>query len=276
MWGMIGPASKFAFHEGVAALEVAFWRGLLGGLLFLVHALCQRSLRIALRDLPAIAAFGVFGVAGLEASNLLAVQLGGAAFASVMLYTAPAWVAVFSWMFFGESMPPGKLGALALTLAGVVGISLSGMSDSSVTLAHFAPSALFWGVISGLSYALFYIFGKIYFSKYSPSAVYAIAFPVGSLAILPFADFEHKTSAAWGVLSFNGVVSTYLAYYFYSNGLKRVEPTRAAILASLEPVVAAVLAYLVWRERLTLHGYVSAGCVLTGVLMMVLFQPDRR
>ncbi len=35
LWSLIGPFSKICMEEGLAPLEVAFWRALLGGICFL-------------------------------------------------------------------------------------------------------------------------------------------------------------------------------------------------------------------------------------------------
>ena len=74
--------------------------------------------------------------------------------------------------------------------------------------------------------------------------------------------------AEWLVLLFVAVVPTYGAYLLYGLGLTRVEATRAATVATVEPVAAAVLAYLVWGEALRGAGYVGAALVLAGVLLV--------
>ena len=46
------------------------------------------------------------------------------------------------------------------------------------------------------------------------------------------------------------VVSTYLAYLCFATGLRRVDPTRASVVATLEPVVATALGASLYDERL--------------------------
>lgn len=264
LWGMLGPATRFAFAEGVGATEVAFWRAALGAGLFGVHALAVGRVRIARRDLPSVAAFGVFGVAGLLACFSWAVDAGGAALAAILLYTAPVWVALLSWTFLGERITGRKAAALAVASAGVAGIALSGGGA-----VRMSSAALGWGLASGLAYALYYLFGKRYFALYPTATLFLWALPVGALAMLPLVEWSPKTPAAWGWLAFVAVVPTYLAYVCYSAGLRRVEATRASVVATIEPVVAAVGAYLLWGERLAPAAYLFAGVVLAGVLLMV-------
>ena len=68
---------------------------------------------------------------------------------------------------------------------------------------------------------------------------------------------------------------TYGAYLLYSFGLARIEATRAATVATLEPVAAAALAYLVWGEALRGVGYFGATLVLAGVLVVATERAPR-
>jgi len=80
--------------------------------------------------------------------------------------------------------------------------------------------------------------------------------------------FAPKPTTAWLTLLFLAVVPTYLAYSLYSIGLARVEATRAATVATLEPVAAAALAFVVWGEALHTLGYLGAALVIAGVLVV--------
>lgn len=264
LWGLLGPVSRLAFHEGVEPLEAAFWRALLAGVLFGAHALARRRTRVEARDLPAVAAFGVVGVALFYGAYFLAVREGGAALAAVLLYTAPVWVALMAVLFLRERIGVRKAAALALALAGVAGIALS--SGGAVRVG---PAGVAWGLLAGWTYALYYLFGKRFFDRYEAPTLFLYVLPVGALALFPFVEIVPKSATAWAVLLFLAVVPTYLAYLLYAAGLRRVEATRAATVATVEPVVAAVAAYLMWGERWSPAGYLFAGLVLGGVLLMV-------
>jgi DME family drug/metabolite transporter len=271
LWGLLGPVTRIALREGMGAVEVAFWRALVGAGIFAVHAAAIRKVRLDRRDLPAVAAFGVVGVAGLMACYSRAVEAGGAALAAILLYTAPLWVALLSALFMGERMTRRKLLALAVATLGVAGIAASSGGGGM----RLTPAALGWGLASGFAYALYYLFGKRYFERYATATLFIYALPVGALAMLPLTDFSHKTPVAWAAVGFLGLVSTYLAYLFYSAGLRRVEATRAATVATVEPVVAAVAAFVMWGERLSPVGYACAAVVLLGVLLMVAGEGEK-
>ncbi|WP_245392505.1 DMT family transporter [Meiothermus taiwanensis] len=82
--------------------------------------------------------------------------------------------------------------------------------------------------------------------------------------------FVPKNAEAWTAIAFLTVASTFLAVTLYFAGLRRLEATRASVVATIEPVVAALAAWLWWGERFSLLGYLGAGLVLAGVVWMVL------
>lgn len=264
MWGLIGPIARFAFAAGVSPLEVAFWRAVLAWALFAPHAVLCGKARIAVRHLPSVIAFGVVCVAVFYGAYQGAVKAGGAALASMLLYTAPAWVAIVARFVLGEPRSRTKLVAVGVTLVGVAAISLGGGGLGSVS-----PLAVVLGLVAGLTYAAYYIFGKYFLGYYAIPTLFLYALPVGALVLWPFVDFAPKTLTAWAAMGFVALVSTYGAYLFYYTGLRRLEATRAAVVATLEPVVAAITAWLWWGEHFGPYGYLGSALILGAVVLIV-------
>ncbi len=268
LWGMLAPISRIALGEGIGPLELAFWRAALGSLLFGAQAIWMRRVTVARADLGPVVLFGILCIAVFYGAYQMAIQSGGAALASVLLYTAPAIVAVLSWLILRESMGWAKVGAIALTLLGVAAISLQGGG------VEVSAAALWWGLLSAATYALYYLFGKLYLNRYPTYTVMLYALPVGALGLAPLVDFAPKSTVAWAVILFMTVASTFGAISLYYQGLRRLEATRAAVVATLEPVVAAGVAILWLGERFSWLGFVGAGLVLAGVVAMV-FVPNQ-
>jgi DME family drug/metabolite transporter len=263
LWGVVGPFSRLAFSEGLGPMEVAFWRASLAWIFFAAHAVLTRRIRIAPRDLPMVVVFALTGITLFYSVYQLAIRTGGAAAASVLLYTAPAWVTVIARFTFKEALTPVKLTALALTLFGVICVASGGGS-----IALSGP-AIFYGLASGLSYSLYYIFGKHFSEKYTSPNLFFYLLPIGAAALAPWVEFAPKSAVSWSVLICIALLSTYGAYFFYYQGLKYLEASRAAITATLEPVVAAVVAFFWWGESFSLLGYIGSAAILGAVLIMV-------
>ena len=271
LWGLLGPVARLAFQEGLSPLEVAFWRAALGGLLFATHTLLKRNRSVQKRDLPAVIGFGVVGVGLFYGAYQLAVETGGAALASVLLYTAPAWVALASSLLLNERITLLKLSAIALTLLGVGGVALGG--DQTI---QFSWVAIGWGLLAGWCYALYYPFGKHYFDRYAPAAVFAWALPAGAVSLWPLVSFSGKSPVAWGALAWISLASTYGAYMAYGAGMRRLEATRASVTATIEPVVAAAVAYVWWNEQFGALGYAGSLLVLVAVLLTIFDREKTR
>lgn len=256
-WSMLGIWGKMAQAQQVGPVEIGFWRALIAGALFGLHALITRASFPKGRDAVAIGAFGLIGVSLFYSSNQWAVKLGGASLASVLLYTAPAFVAVLSWIVLKQRLSRLESISVSASIVGVALISLGGGAGVQVSLASVGV-----GLLAGFLYALYYLFGQHYFRRYEPSAVFAIMMPVGALGLLPFSAHHPTTPSAWAPVLGLAVVCTYLAYLLHSTGLKNLPATRASVIASVEPVSAAILAAWLFGERLSVLALVGAGVVV--------------
>lgn len=261
LWGLLGVFSARLLAAGVGATEVAFLRAALGGLLFVLHGALTRRLRLERRvDALIFAAFALVGVTLFFSALNLAIEKGGVSLAFILLYTAPAFVAVLAAFFLKERLTLGKGALVLVAMVGVGIVARSGGGGVSVT-----PVAVGWGLVAGLSYSSYYLFGKWALGRYQPVTIYALTLPLGALGLLPFVQFESLRLAApllWFDVALMAGLSTYFAYLVYYLGLRRVEASRAVLVATIEPVVAAALAALLFGERLGAWGVVGALLVL--------------
>jgi len=269
LWGGIGPVSKLAFAQRATPMEVAFWRAVLAWFFFGIHAVVKKETGIVKTDIPFIILFALTGVTLFYSSYQMAVKNGSAALAAVLLYTAPAWVAVMSRFFFKESLTLVKLLALLLTLAGVFLVSYvpAGTGNTGMIVS---VNVILFGLLAGFFYSLYYIFGKYFSNRYSAPNLFLYILPIGALGLMPWVRFSGLSPVSWGALIFIAFFSTYGAYYCYYSGLKFLEPTRAAITATIEPVVAAFISFLWWGEYFTGFGYAGSLLILAAVVLMVL------
>ncbi len=266
LWALLGVFSKNLLAAGIGAIEIAFWRAALGGALFVIHALVEGHLRLLRRsDAFAFAAFALIGVVLFYTALNLAIDAGGVSLAFILLYSAPAFVAVLAAVFLGERLTPLKTVLVAMSIVGVVLVAQGGESGMTVSVRSVT-----WGLVSGASYASYYLFGKWVLKRYRPATIYAIVLPLGALGLAPFTPFtavKAATLETWLYLLLMAGLSTYLAYFVYYTGLKRVEASRAVLVATIEPVVAAGLAAWLFGERLGALGMLG-GALVVGAAML--------
>ena len=81
------------------------------------------------------------------------------------------------------------------------------------------------------------------------------------------------TAEGWGWLAGIAVVSTVAAVSLFFAGLKRVGPTTASILSTVEPVVTVVLAFRVFGELLGPFQLLGGAFVIAAVLVLGSYRP---
>ena len=236
-------------------------------LIFLV-ATNRRALRIRPGDLGLFAAFGFFGVAAFFVVYLTAINATTVATAAILLYTAPAFVIVLSAVLFGEALTIRKAIAVACAFIGCV---LVGRGYDLSSLRLNLPGVLA-GLASGLAYALYTIFGKTALRQNTPltTLTYALGFGtifLGTLALATGVIPRAHPAFGWMAVIYLALVTTLLAQALYLAGLRYIDAGPASLLATAEPVAAAVLGYIVLGERL--EGLqIAGGALVVGAVML--------
>jgi len=271
LWSTSGLFIRWTVaSSGVSALSLAFWRDLatFACLLLGLALLRRRLLRVERRDLPWLAALGAVGVGIFHVLwNLAILQIGYAA-ATVLLYSAPAFVALMARLIWKEPLTRYKLLAIALTLAGCVLVG----GPEELAGVEFTAGGLLLGLAAALTYGGFSLFGRQVAPRYSPWTVLTYGFGFGALVLLPL---QFTTAPPWPVppqtwVWFGGLVlvATIVPFAAYLAALKWLPVSVASILAASEVVFGSLVGYLVFGERLQGWQIVGAGLVVGGLLIL--------
>lgn len=256
LWATIGIFGREAYQQGAQPLEAASARAALAFVgLGLLNAWRPRRLAVPLSELPFFALFGAVGIALFYWLYFAALERVSVGVAAALLYTAPVFAVLLARALFGESLGPRKLAALATAVAGVVLVSgaLGSPSSPTGTAGDGRTLGLLFGLGSGLAYALFTLFGRRSGARHDAvrTVFWAMGFGALVLGLLvpPWRVLiEHPGAIPW-ILALS-LVSTLGANLLYMAALRHVEAGVAAVLATIEPVVAGVLAWLWLGEGL--------------------------
>lgn len=265
LWSLIGPLSKECLSEGISPLEVAFWRAFIGGLCFMGQSAVSGGLKIAAGPACIFLCFGAWGIGVLFGALQVSIQLSGAAMAMVLLYSAPAWVAVFSRILFKEAVSRQKLTALGVALAGTALVCFSGGSLN----AEYSALGVVCGLAAGVAYATHFPFYVWWNPRYSTATIYTYMLLGGAAVLYPFVDFHAgKTMNAWACLLALGVVTNYVAYLATGRSLQRISQVQAAVIGNIEPVLATLWVWLFWNENFSLYGWMGCILVISAVFLL--------
>ena len=270
LWGMIGLWNRHLMAGGFTPYTIVLVRNM-GGLVLLaaIFAVKDRSVfRVERCHLKYFFGTGVVSVLLFTVCYFSCQQVCSLAVASILLYTAPAIVVLLSAALWKEPVTRKKLLALGLTLAGCA--LVTGVLSGGVTVT---AQGVLLGLGAGFFYALYSIFGRYALAHYSAMTVTVWTFVFCGLGALVFlrpgelALVLERPSMALLSLGLV-VVSTAAPYLLYTWGLAQVEPGRAAILASIEPVVASLVGVLAFGEPMTAMTAAGIVCVLAGVYIL--------
>ena len=271
MWGTLGIFAKLLYAQGVSFEALVAVRASVGWLAvigFLLTTQGVQALRVSRRNLTFLLPLGLVGIGAFYLLYFYTVRESTVGTAAILLYSAPAFVVVLAWLFLREQLNAAKVLALLLTVGG---ISLVAGAYDPANL-EVSPKVLVTGLLSGLTYGLYAIFGRPLAGHLSPPVILSYALAFGSalliLAALPTLDtLAGLPAGSYALLLMLAVVHTTLAFALYTFGIRHLGAGRAAIFATIEPVVAGVLGIALLGEELTVLKALGALLVISGAVL---------
>ncbi len=262
---------------GLSSLNIAFLRAAVPAITLLIGlGLFRRSLLPISRDsLIRYIAFGLIGIALFYILAIEGVILTNVATASVLLYTAPAFVTLLAWRMWREPLTTNKLIAL---VGAFIGCALvAGAYDPNALALNWLGTVV--AILAGLGYAIFTIFSKASTGE-SPWTTIAYSLVFGMLFLLPlqFISFPGIDGAglrpliedgtSWIFVLGLGLGPTLGSYLLFNTGLKQVPASNASVVATIEPVVAGFLGFLFLGQTLALPQIIGAIMVVGAALWL--------
>jgi drug/metabolite transporter (DMT)-like permease len=271
-FGAMAVFGKLAYGEGVTVGTLLAVRFALAAVLFWAIVLAGGALRdvraLGRRDLVLGLGLGACGYAAQAGCYFAALQRIDASLLSLLLYTFPAMVATAAVALGRERLDSRRVAALALALGGLV-LVVAGAGTGTLD-----PVGAALAVAAAVVYTAYILVSDGAVGRMAPHVLSAlvctgaaVTLTIGSAALGQLHPGA-ITGAGWGWLGSLTAVSTVGAILLFFAGLRRVGPTTASILATVEPVVTVVLAFLVFGERL--GGVQLAGGVLVLSAVFVL------
>ena len=273
LWGLMGIFVRKLSTYGFSSLQIACLRILFGAALFLVITGCYRRelLKIKLRDVGLFLGMGLLSLLLFTVCYFSTINLASLSVAAILLYTSPIWVMLLSALCFREKITGRKLLCAAMAFGGCV--LVSGMGSA----ASLSPAVIVTGLLSAVGYGLYSIFGTFALRKYQPLTVTTYAFLFGALGAVVLCKPSEIITVIASALNPGGLVlllavtafvTAVLPYLLYTVGLNHMRASAAAIMASIEPVVATAAGALVFGEGLTLSAVAGIALVLGAIVVL--------
>ncbi len=267
LWGGIGLVFRPLKNLGYSSLQIIFLRVSVGAVGMAVYIalsdLCKFYVRI--KDLWMFIGSGIVSLALFNFCYFQAIDRLSSSVAASLLYTAPIFVTLLSIFLFREKLTIRKAIAVLCTVIGCV--LVTGVGETT-TKADGIGIVL--GICSGIGYALYSIFGTLALRRYSTQTVTFYTFLFASIGVMPLCrPFELLAIAQTDILSTItlslgiGIGACLLPYWLYTKGLEHIRASNASVIATVEPIVAALIGCFIFHDDLSIMN-------ISGICMIVL------
>jgi drug/metabolite transporter (DMT)-like permease len=276
MWALNGVMARELLDDGVGAARLAQLRSAGSWLILaLVLAVARRDLLpVDRRELPALALLGVVGLAGVHATYFLAIDRLQIGVAVTIQYLAPLLLLLWLRLAHGRRLAPSLWGAVGLS---AVGCFLVVRAYDASSLDAVGVAAAFG---AALTFAIYMVGSERAGRLHEPATTLFWSFGFASLLwalVAPWWGFPYgQLDSAGNLLLAAGVIviGTLLPFICVVAALRHIPAPRAAVVATLEPLLAAVFAWIILGEELAAVQLVGGAAVLAAVVWVQLHRPD--
>jgi len=266
IWGINFVVVKYATH---IFNPVAF-TGLRVGtaaVFLLAVAFARGRFTLPRRDVIGLLLLGVIGNGLYQLFFVHGVARTRAGNAALIVAAAPAFIALFARVRVRRLTLVG----IALSVLGV-GLVIAGSarpSNGEVTL--LGSTLVFFGV---LCWSVYTIMLQPYTKRIDVIRLSAITMVGGAVPLLIAStpaliatDWSVVGRGGWLALFYSSIISMGVAYFFWYRGLRVLGPTRTAVYANLQPIIALAVAWAFLGEIPTIFQGVGAATIVAGVFL---------
>ena len=254
---------------------LAEWRVLFAFVVFvaIVAAWHPRELRIRREDIVWFAAFGIFGMGGVQWLYYEAIQRIPIAVALVVEYTAVILVLLWARLR-GRRVGPALWYAGILALAGC--FFASGAYDAALRAVN--TEGMLIAALDAVLFTSYFVLGERLASRYSAwtLAVYGFGFALVAWQLLqPVWTLPWVTTSAevWSRVAGVVVLAAIIPFTLGFIALRLLPAARVSIVATSEPFIAAVIAWALLGQSLQVPQMLGGGLVLAGIVIAQTHRP---
>jgi drug/metabolite transporter (DMT)-like permease len=271
-FGAMAVFGKLAYDEGTTVGTLLAVRFALAAVLFWALVAAGRALTelrsLGGRDLGLALMLGAAGYAIQAGCYFSALERIDASLLALLLYTFPAIVTVAAVILGREHLTPRRLAALGLACGGGA-LVVAGAGTGTLD-----PVGAALGLSAAVVYSTYILVSDGIAGRVSPRVLSALVCTGAAASLLTgsvlLGEFRPGavTATGWFWLACLAAISTVASIALFFAGLRRVGPSNAAILSTIEPVVTMALAFVVFGEQLGPVQLAGGALVLTAVLVL--------
>ncbi len=278
----LGPITRFADDAGVGSLAIVAWRAAIGATAMLVLLLALRGTAgrrpLSLRQVPPRDRWfiGAASMANLVLNlamfiAFVRIEIG---LALLVFYSYPAFVALVSVIWFGDRLDGVRWAALGLSMLGLA-LTLSGSGG----VGNLDALGIGLSILAALAQAFYVLAARHGFGRIPPVEAAAVTMGGATLGYLVIALATGQlvslgaplaSGEALGLVLVAGFIGAAIPTVCFITGIRLLGAPRAAILATLEPVVGVALAAWLLGEQPAFLQLAGGALILLAAVLLQL------
>lgn len=269
-FGFLGIYGRLAFQSGLNVGELLTFRFTLATIILLTGLLIfnPKLIKITFKQICISSALGIFGYAVFSTLYFKSIEGISVALAALLLFTFPIFVSLGAHFILKEKMPKRQILSLIIACIGLVILLWGPLVVNSLSSVVFALAA-------ALAYSIYVLVSGKYQQKVAPltSSLYVIASAGFALYVYhqpSFTKIPQLTGQQIYIILGIAVISTIGPLTLFLAGLQRLSSAKASIIVMIEPVVAALAAWILLGELLSGQQLFGAGLVMIALFLNAL------
>ena len=281
MFSSNGIASKLLLDGHITAWRLAQIRALSACAILAIYLWrkAPQTFRIKRSEILPLVAYGIIGIAMVQALYFLAISRMHVSIALLIEFTAPVWIVVYLRVIKRRHVPNQMWLALILALTG---LALIAQIWDGLTLDGIGVIAGF-----GASFALAFCFlcGESLTEKRDNQSITMWGFFFAGFAwclVLPIWNFpfdvfttpiplegalKGNTTPGWVLILYVVLIGTIFPYLCVMAGLKNLKASTTSTFGLLEPIFAGIVAWIWFAESWTVIQLIGGVVVIAGIYM---------
>ena len=284
MWGALSPIAKGVMEEGVLdGLSLSVVRIGGGTLLFLLFSLLPKRIthdcKVGRKDMFSLFLASMIMISANQGLFIIGIEYTSPVDTSVMCTLTPVFTLILAAMFIGQPLTFLKVTGIVLGLTGALIMAFSNESDEIATNPLLGNTLCMLAQICASGYYVFFL--KL-INKYPPFTIMKWMFLFSSLTYIPgillFSgpiEFSALSYSSFLSLLFIIIFPTFLAYLIIPFSQRYLKPTVVSSYAYLQPVVSALLSFVMGLAIFGLNSIIATALIFTGVYL-VSFSMSRK
>jgi len=275
IWGGYFVVAKKAVGEA-SPLALSAARYLLGGALLGALAARQGNWpKPSRRELLLLVAMGLTSVFGFNVLSFVGFNHAPSSDGSLIMPTIPTlFVLPLAGVLFGERLGRWQAAGLGLLVAGELLVFREALFANDISGERLAGIGIFF--VAAFLWALYTVCARMLGTRISPvhATFYSVA--IGVAALAPFSAGPlwdtisgGPSAGLWLGILYLGALQTVVGLVWWFQGVQTIGAGKAAVINTLVPVVALVLAAMFLDDVPSFERVIGAALVVGGVTVAV-------